>query len=501
MVVKVKEKMNRIKKRLHFKHFKKKKSCIYIKLNSTKKILFDRVKSKYSTLKFENNLRIQLFKENFRELRNIKCTRDTAISIGQLAASSGINATPIVLEIQQDRNIEKVRTLFNISGGAQVPQDDAFSLTTIDTLPVIDLASDKLIDANREKILKFLVEDNKIKAFERKEIFNELFDLAVSCQKGEIKNFEDLNDQLKTILKISGGDLRDYSGLIILLLAILLKTCGIESFGPHGNIPQLPHIEAAKDFFKKCSKPENRESKACTPRFQTSLEAKSNDNSERTSNSNAIQASQFVNDKGSIDMTEAYSEVFRRGEKLGYQDVYSLCPQNRFTNLVIEDTKKKPNVGGVWEAITVLQGEMEGHFSESSRLDLGVKGKNKYKIQGPDFQAIDKNGNKVAVEVKNLVYNKSTDPSETPFENGKTMGETAYKQQHAWVQTNADKLTKKYGNSIKIENLSQEPTDFVLVFDLFDVDQDAKKEVIAGIKEGVKNSEQIIIINKDERCK
>lgn len=81
------------------------------------------------------------------------------------------------------------------------------------------------------------------------------------------------------------------------------------------------------------------------------------------------------------------------------------------------------------------------------------------------------------------------------------MGAKAYKQQHTWVQTNADKLTKKYGNSIKIENLPKQPSDFVLVFDLFDVDQNAKKEVIAGIKEGAKNSEQIIIINKDEMCK
>lgn len=187
-------------------------------------------------------------------------------------------------------------------------------------------------------------------------------------------------------------------------------------------------------------------------------------------------------------------------DKLDYQNVYSLCPQNRFTKLVMEDPKKKPNRQGVREVITVLQAEMEGHFSESSRLDLGVKGKNKYKIQGTDYQAIDQNGNLIAVELKNLVYNKSANPSKTPFENGKKMGATSYKQQHSWVQTNADQLTKKYGNAIKIENLPKEPSDFALVFDLFDVDQDAKKEVIAGIKEGAKNSEQIVIINPRKNC-
>ena len=492
--------MNRIKKRLHFKHFKKKKSCIYIKLNSTKKILFDRVKSKYSTLKFENNLRIQLFKENFRELRNIKCTRDTAISIGQLAASSGINATPIVLEIQQDRSIEKVRTLLNISGGAQVPQDDAFSLTTIDTLPVIDLASNKLIDANREKIFEFLFKDNGIEAFKEKEIFNQLFDIAVSCQKGEITQFEELNDQLKRVLKISGGELKDYSGLIILLLAILLKTCGIESFGPHGHIPQLPHIEAAKDFFKKCSKPENRGSKACPPRFQTSLEAKSNDNSEGTSNPNAIQASQFT-ENGRLSIDKAYLEVLRRADELKCTSFYTQGDSyHKLSQLVIEDDNKKPTPQGIREAITGLQGQMEGYYSDLARLDIGKKGKQDFKILGPDFQAIDKNGKKVAVEVKNLVYNKESKPTETPFENGKQMGAKAYKQQHYWTQTNEDTLRKRFGSNIKIENLPQELTDFVLVFDLFDVDQDARKEVIAGIKEGAKNYDQIVIINPIKNC-
>lgn len=91
----------------------------------------------------------------------------------------------------------------------------------------------------------------------------------------------------------------------------------------------------------------------------------------------------------------------------------------------MEDTKKKPDIKGVREVITVLQAEIEGHFSESSRLDLGVKGKNKYKIQGPDYKAIDQNGNLIAIELKNLVYNKSTNPCETPFENGKKMGDTA----------------------------------------------------------------------------
>jgi len=319
-----------------------------------------------------------------------------------------------------------------------------------------------------------------------------LFDIATACQKGKITNVEHLNEQLQGVLKVSGGELRDYSGLIILLLAILLKTYDIESFGPHGQIPQLPHIEAAKDFFNKCIKPENRGSKACTPRFQTSLEANVNDNSE-VSNPNAIQASQFT-ENGRLSIDKAYLEVLRRAEKLKCFGFYTQGDSyHKFSQLVIED--KKPTQQGIREAITGLQGEMEGHYSDLSRLDIGKKGKNNSKILGPDFEATDKNGNKVAVEVKNLVYNKESKPTETAFENGKQMGAKAYRQQHNWNQTNEDALRKQFGSNIKIENLPQEPKDFVLVFDLFDVDQDARNDVIAGIKEGAKTSDQIVIIN------
>ena len=491
--------MVKTKRRLYFKNFSKTKSCLYIKLNSTKKIFSDRIKSKYSRLKFDNKLRMQLFKENLRELRHIKCTQDTATNLAQLGVNSAINVIPIVLETQQDRGLEQLHVLLNTYGGAQVPQDQdyVFLLSEIDKLPIIDLSSDKLTNANREEIFEFLLENNGIKPLNEKETFNQLFDIAAACQKGKITNVEHLNEQLQGVLKVSGGELRDYSGLIILLLAILLKTCDIESFGPHGQIPQLPHIEAAKDFFKKCLKPENRGSTACTPRFQTSLEAKSNDNSE-DSNFNAIQASQFT-ENGRLSIDKAYLEVLRRADKLKCSGFYTQGDSyHKFSQLVIED--KKPTQQGIREAITGLQGEMEGHYSDLSRLDIGRKGKNNSKILGPDFEATNENGNKVVVEVKNLVYNKELKPTETAFENGKQMGAKAYRQQHYWNQTNEDALRKRFGSNIKIENLPQESKDFVLVFDLFDVDQDARNDVIAGIKEGAKNSDQIVIINPIKNC-
>lgn len=201
-----------------------------------------------------------------------------------------------------------------------------------------------------------------------------------------------------------------------------------------------------------------------------------------------IQVSQFFEDDR-FNVNQAYVEVMRRVESLKYPNVYKLCNLDRLTKLVMEDQRRRPNMQGVREAITILQTEMEGYYSDLSRLDIGKKGKHDFKILGPDFQAIDKNGNKVAVEVKNLAYNKESKPTETAFENGKQMSAKAYRQQHYWTQTNEDTLRKRFGSNIKIENLPEEPTDFVLVFDLFGVDQDAKKEVIAGIKEGAKNSD------------
>ena len=222
------------------------------------------------------------------------------------------------------------------------------------------------------------------------------------------------------------------------------------------------------------------------------MEAQSNDNSE-DSNFNAIQALQFT-ENGRLSIDKAYLEVLRRVDKLKCSGFYTQGDlYHKFSQLVIED--KKPTQQGIREAITGLQGEMEGQCSDLSRLDIGRKGKNNSKILGPDFEAINENGNKVVVEVKNLVYNKELKPTETAFENGKQMGAKAYRQQHYWNQTNEDALRKRFGSNIKIENLPQESKDFVLVFDLFDVDQDARNDVIAGIKEGAKNSDQIVIIN------
>lgn len=464
-----------------------------------KKEYFKYLQSKFCNLKKETIIRLLFLRETLKQAKNIHYTKETNVALFQTLSTLSTIA-PIVRISENENNTRRVLEIATkLSGGSQESNLENYLFSLVNELPLIDLESKQLVNANKQEIYNFLI-DNDIIEFS-KEIFDELYQIAISCKDGKIKTTENLSFQLQRVLKISGGELRDYAGFIILLLAIFLKVCGIESFAPHGHIPELPHIEAAKDLFNRCLKPENRGSKACTPNLYTGLEAQSSDNVESTSNSKTIQASEFLNDKGSIDMMKAYSEVVRRADMLDYQNVYSLCPLNRFNKLVMEDSNKKPNIIGVREAITVLQAEMEGHFSESSRMDLGVKGKSKYQIQGPDYQAIDQNGNLIAVEVKNLAYKKSTNPSETPFENGKEMGATPYRQQHSWVQTNAEKLTKKYGNAIKIENLPKEPSDFVLVFDLFDVDQDAKKEVIAGIQEGAKNSEQIIIINADEICK
>ena len=69
-----------------------------------------------------------------------------------------------------------------------------------------------------------------------------------------------------------------------------------------------------------------------------------------------------------------------------------------------------------------------------------------------------------------------------------------------WLQSNEHQLKEKDSKCIKIENLPRQPLDFVLLFDLYDVDQDMKKEVIRGIKHGAKNSDQIVIINPRKNC-
>jgi len=65
--------------------------------------------------------------------------------------------------------------LLNAYGGAQIPQDQdyVFLLSEINKLPIIDLSSDKLTNANRDEIFEFLLENNGIKPFNEKETFNQ----------------------------------------------------------------------------------------------------------------------------------------------------------------------------------------------------------------------------------------------------------------------------------------------------------------------------------------
>ena len=75
-------------------------------------------------------------------------------------------------------------------------------------------------------------------------------------------------------------------------------------------------------------------------------------------------------------MTEAYLEVLRRADELKCTGFYTQGDSyHKFSQLVIEDDNKKPTQQGIREAITGLQGQMEGYYSDLSRLEIGKKGK------------------------------------------------------------------------------------------------------------------------------
>ena len=259
----------------------------------------------------------------------------------------------------------------------------------------------------------------------------------------------------------------------------------------------MPHIEAAKDLFSKCLKPENRGSKACPPRFQTSLEANSNDNFERTSNSNAIQAQihSFTNKHGDFSARLCYAKVLRCADAVGNKNFAQSCSYERFLNLAIEDDQTGFDEHGARMAITILQLEAEGQIQDVESCFIGTEGGRN--IHGPDYKGKLPNGRIVYIEVKNPVHLGKK--RESPFDMGKRFGSRAMKQENYWLQSNAEELTKNHGKHIIIKNLPEQPTDFIIVVDLLDVSQSSREKFVAGFSEGAdKPKNPIIYVNKNK---
>ena len=106
------------------------------------------------------------------------------------------------------------------------------------------------------------------------------------------------------------------------------------------------------------------------------------------------QLSGFVKN-GEVDLNQAFSEVNRRASAIGCETFD--CSFARFKELATECGEIKKS--GVREAITILQGEMQGYYKNARRVDYGPN------VKGLDF-AVDGLGkfeNITHAEAKNAV--------------------------------------------------------------------------------------------------
>ena len=78
------------------------------------------------------------------------------------------------------------------------------------------------------------------------------------------------------------------------------------------------------------------------------------------------QVSGFVKN-GKVDLNQAFNEVNRRASAIGCETLD--CSFDRFKELATECGETKES--GVREAITILQGEMQGYYNNARRVDYG----------------------------------------------------------------------------------------------------------------------------------
>ena len=102
----------------------------------------------------------------------------------------------------------------------------------------------------------------------------------------------------------------------------------------------------------------------------------------------------FLKD-GKVDLDKCLKEVNRRASEIGCTDFE--CSVERFKALATENGKLTGQ--GAREAITVLQGEMQGYYKNARREDYAVN------VTGPDFlvEGLGEFDNITHVEVKNPV--------------------------------------------------------------------------------------------------
>jgi DNA invertase Pin-like site-specific DNA recombinase len=154
------------------------------------------------------------------------------------------------------------------------------------------------------------------------------------------------------------------------------------------------------------------------------------------------QMSGFVKN-GKVDLHKCLDEVNRRASEIGCTDFE--CSLERFTALATENGKLTSTTAR--EAITILQGEMHGYYTNARREDYGQN------VKGPDFivEGLGNFQNVTHVEVKNPVGSATNEIKNRPgFQN---LIQNVLKEGDSLVVTKIDRCARNTLEFLKLQDI------------------------------------------------
>ncbi len=192
---------------------------------------------------------------------------------------------------------------------------------------------------------------------------------------------------------------------------------------------------------------------------------------------------------GKVDLEKCLHEVNRRASEIGCTNFE--CSLERFKALATENGQLTP--GSAREAITILQGEMEGYYKNARREDYGTN------VKGPDFlvEGLGKFENITHVEVKNPVGSAikiANGQKGSISKQGKKIGAKIVYQQNYWSNRTE---TNELETLNPTASLPQSPNNVLAAVDNFDVPSSEKAFMQGSVLKGSQNSTNIIFLNNN----
>ncbi|MGK0366829.1 MAG: hypothetical protein ACI85O_003906, partial [Saprospiraceae bacterium] len=199
------------------------------------------------------------------------------------------------------------------------------------------------------------------------------------------------------------------------------------------------------------------------------------------------QMSGFIKNNGDVDLDQCLNEVNRRASEIGCTNF--VCSIERFEALATEDGELTNSTAR--EAITILQGEMEGYYKNARRESYGLG------IKGPDFiaEGLGELQSITHVEIKNPVGSSikiTGNQTSSISKQGKTIGKKLVYQQNFWSNINETSKLKAVNHTA---SFPQSPNNLLGLVDSFDVPFIEKAFMEESVLKGSKNNPNIKFIN------